>query len=153
MYFAFVFSKIKYGIEVYGACSNEQLHRLQVVQSGLLKLLLKFNRRTDTDFLHKHIRLLKVKDIYRQQLLCFLNKCTHNRLPDAFNDYFIQRPTAYTTRNPEDLEVTYGRTNFGLLTVKNKAARLWNSIPLELKEKASQLNFRKHIATHYIHEY
>ena len=153
LYFAFVFSKIKYGIEVYGACSNEQLHRLQVVQSGLLKLLLKFNRRTDTDFLHKHIRLLKVKDIYRQQLLCFLSKCTHNRLPDAFNDYFIQRPTAYTTRNPEDLEVTYGRTNFGLLTVKNKAARLWNSIPLELKEKASQLNFRKHIATHYIHEY
>ena len=88
-----------------------------------------------------------------QQLLCFLSKCTHNRLPDAFNDYFIQRPTTYTTRNPEDLEVTYGRTNFGLLTVKNKAARLWNSIPLELKEKASQLNFRKHIATHYIHGY
>ena len=152
LYFAFVYSKIKYGIEVYGGCSQEQLHRLQVVQSGLIKLLLQLNRRTHTDYLHKHIRLLNVIDIYRQQLLCFVSNSTYNRLPTTFNNYFIQRPATYNIRN-RGLEVNYGRTNFGLLTVKNTTARLWNSIPIELKEKASQLNFRKHIAVHYISGY
>ena len=40
LYFAFVYSRIKYGIEVYGSCAQELIQKLQVVQNGLLKLLL-----------------------------------------------------------------------------------------------------------------
>ena len=57
IYFALVYSKIKYGIEVYGSCSKEQLHRFQVIQSGLLKILLSVNRRTDTNQLHSNLVL------------------------------------------------------------------------------------------------
>ena len=152
LYFAFICSKIKYGIEVYGSCSKEHLHRLQVIQSGLLKMFLRLDRRTDTDLLHKSIRLLRVDDIYRQQLIMFTNNCLLKRLPHTFDNYFEHRISQYDLRDL-GLQVSYGRTNYGLSKVKNTAARLWNSLPTELTEKKTQLNFRKHIATYYISKY
>ena len=49
LYFAFIHSRIKYGIEVFGDCANEYLQKLQVIQNKLLKLLLNFDRRTSTN--------------------------------------------------------------------------------------------------------
>ena len=149
LYFAFIYSRIKYGIEVYGSCANCQIHKLQVIQSGLLKMLLKFDRRTDTNYLHKYMRILKVSDIYRQQLICFHGNNIRRKLPIIFNNYFGIINTNYNFRNPA-LDIDFGRTNYGLLTVKNSTLRLWHSLPNELKDKASQLNFRKHIATHFM---
>ena len=40
LYFAFIHSRIKYGIEVFGDRANEYLQKLQVIQNKLLKLLL-----------------------------------------------------------------------------------------------------------------
>ena len=40
LYFAFIHSRMKYGIEVFGYCANEYLQKLQVIQNKLLKLLL-----------------------------------------------------------------------------------------------------------------
>ena len=39
LYYAFVYSNISYGIEVYGSCSDTSLDRLQDIQNKLLKLL------------------------------------------------------------------------------------------------------------------
>ena len=39
LYYAFVYSNISYGIEVYGSCSDTSLHRLQDIQNKLLKSL------------------------------------------------------------------------------------------------------------------
>ena len=152
LYFAFVFSRIKYGIEVYGSCSQEQLLRIQVVQSGLLKLLLKVDRRTNTDYLHRYVRLLKVCDIYKQQLLCFVTNVIHKRVPENFHNYFTYRTTAHNIRN-QGLVIEFGRTNYGYLTVRNVGARLWNSLSRDIIEKLSQLNFRKHISSYYIDTY
>ena len=99
LYFAFVFSRIKYGIEVFGSCSKEQLHRLQVLQSGLLKLLLHVDRRTDTNKLHLDLRILKVEHIYKMQLLMFVNNCRQKRCPTFFNSYFTMRMTRYILSN------------------------------------------------------
>ena len=115
-------------------------------------MLLKFDRRTDTNYLHKYMRILKVSDIYKQQLLCFYGNNIRMTLPIVFFNYFGQRQVNYSLRN-QTLDTDYGRTNFGLNTVKNTTLRLWNSIPQTLKEKAPQINFRKHVATHYINGY
>ena len=152
MYFAFIYSRIKYGIEVYGSCSSNQLHRLQVVQSGLLKLLLKKERRTNTNALHSEMKLLKVTDIYKLQLIMFVNNCSQGRLPRHFRSYFNTRISEYNLRNL-GLEPAYGRIGIGYFTVKNTGSRLWNEIPEELKHKAKQLNFRKHVAQHLISSY
>ena len=49
IYFAFIYSRIKYGIEVYGNCSATNLNKIQVMQNKLMKLLLNIDRLTPTD--------------------------------------------------------------------------------------------------------
>ena len=53
LYFAFIYSRIKFGIEVYGRCSAQKTNKVQVMQNKLLKLLLRKHRMTPTDEIHK----------------------------------------------------------------------------------------------------
>ena len=74
LYFAFIGSRISYGIEVYGHCANEYRCKLQTLQNKLLKLMLKLNRRTSTNQLHRDLSLLKVSDIHAVSVLCFVKQ-------------------------------------------------------------------------------
>ena len=47
--FAFIYSRIKYGIGVCGICSATNLSKIQVLQNNLMKLLLNIDRFTPTD--------------------------------------------------------------------------------------------------------
>ena len=82
----------------------------------------------------------------------FVNNCRQKRCPTFFNSYFTMRMTQYSLRN-RSLEISRSRTNIGYFTVKNSGSRIWNSSPDELKSKALQLNFKKHIARHYLSQY
>ena len=73
LYYAFVYSNINYGIEVYGSCSDTSLGRLQVIQNKLLKLLLRLDPYTSTNLLHSELNILKVKDLYNTSLLLFVH--------------------------------------------------------------------------------
>ena len=53
LYFAFVFSRLKYGIEIYGNRSETNINKLPTMQNKLLKLLLHLDRLTPTNKLHK----------------------------------------------------------------------------------------------------
>ena len=55
LYFVFIYSRIQYGIETYGTCAKETLAKVQIMQNELLKLLLKWERRTPTDLVHYHL--------------------------------------------------------------------------------------------------
>ena len=61
LYFSLIYSRINYGIEVYGICGDEHLSKLQVMQNKLLQLLLKLDYRTSTSLLHHNITLLKLQ--------------------------------------------------------------------------------------------
>lgn len=52
LYFAFMYSRISYGIYVYGSCSNHSLAKLHTIQNKLLKLK---HMRTSTNFLHRNV--------------------------------------------------------------------------------------------------
>ena len=72
LFFAFINFQIRYGIGVFGHCTNEYLDKLQTQQNKFLKVLLKLDWRTSTNQLHRNISLLKVSDIHTVGLLsCF----------------------------------------------------------------------------------
>ena len=63
LYHAFIYSRMKYGIEVNGNCSDKNINTIQVTQNKLLKLILHNDRITPTDEIHKIMNILKVKNI------------------------------------------------------------------------------------------
>ena len=81
-YFAFINSRISYGIEVFGHCADEHLRKLQTLPNKLLKLMLKLD--ISTNQLHHNLSLLKVSDIHTVSVLCFFNNCKAARCKRLF---------------------------------------------------------------------
>ena len=140
LYFAFIHSRIKYGIEVLGDCANEYSQKLRIIQNKLLKLLLNFDRRMSTNELH--------------QQLSFVDECTSGRCPTLFSTYYHVREAGYELRQNDCLHVPMERTDTGQRSCKIKGARLWkdkfNLVNPHLYIKKS---FRKIITKHFIETY
>ena len=149
LYFAFIFSRISYGIEVYGSCSLKRISQLQVLQSKLLKLVLCLHRRTPTSNLHKDLHILTVPDIRRVKIICFVNNCLRGSCPDIFHNYFVYRPSIYNFRNT-GLNVERTRTTFGSLNLGVYGAKLWNALSDEVKKYRCQINFKTYVIKHII---
>ena len=52
LYYGFIYSKIAYGLEVYGYTSVSNVSKIQTMQNKLLKLILKLDIRTRTNTVH-----------------------------------------------------------------------------------------------------
>ena len=44
-YYAFIYSRLQYGIEIYGCCSESNISKIKTLQYKLLKLILQLDRR------------------------------------------------------------------------------------------------------------
>ena len=75
MYYAFVYCRINYGVEVYSSWSNKLMDKVQVVQNKLLKLLLSRHPRSNTNELHNDLGILKMYHISEISAIIFAVKC------------------------------------------------------------------------------
>ena len=139
LYYAFIYSRIQYGIKAYGSCAKEFLSKLQIMQNKLLKLLLKWDRRTPTDLVHQRLSILKIDDVHIDKVLSFVNKCRSCRVPEMFVNYHKIRETGLNLRNRSSLDIPWARTDLGLSRCDIKGARLWNSH----LQTTSQLLYKK----------
>ena len=138
-------NRIQYGIEAYGACAKET--KLQIMQNKLLKLLLKWGRRTPTDLVHKELSLLKIDDVHIAKVLSFVNKCRYCRVSDIFANYYKIRETGLNLRDRSSLDIRWDRTDMGLSRCDIKGARSWNqylqtTIQLSYKKELPQATFQ-----------
>ena len=86
--YAFIYSRIHHGIEAYGSCAKDTLLKLQIVQNKLLKLLLKWDRRTPTDVVHQRLSILNSIEIHIVKVLSFVNECRSYTVPEMFVNYY-----------------------------------------------------------------
>ena len=153
LYFAFINSRISYGIEVYGHCADEYLSKLQTLQNKLLKLMLKLDRRTSTNQLHRNLSLLKVADIHTVSVLCFVNNCRAARCPETFCNYYQVRQTERELRNKDHLDVPWARTDMGLSSCNIKGARLWNENFPAVNPYLYKKCFKTRVTKYFIEKY
>ena len=111
-------------IEAYGSCAKETLSKLQITQNKLLKLLLKWDRRTPTDLVHQQLSILKIDDVHIAKVLSFVNECRSCRVPEMFVNYYDIRETGLNLRHRSSLDIPWARTDLGLGRSDIKGARL-----------------------------
>ena len=145
IYYTLVYSRIKYGIAVYGQAATTKMSKIQVLQNRLLKVLAGKTFRYSTDKLHDEFGLLKVSDITNQEVLTFVFNYFLDNLPPVFQNYYVTfgDENAINTRNANNLIRKIRRnTNFGANSIKSKGADLWNSLKTELKSSFTTKQFR-----------
>ena len=75
---------MKYGIEIYGNCSEMSVNEIQSMQNKLLKLLPQLDRLTPTNILHKNLNISKMTDLYKCSILSFVNDMQISKCPTIF---------------------------------------------------------------------
>ena len=153
LYYAFIYSRIQYGIEAYGSCAKETMSKSQIMQNKLLKLLLKWDRRTPTDLVHKELSLLKIDDVHIAKVLSFVNECRSCRVPDMFVNYYKIRETGLNLQNRSSLDIPWARTDMGLSRCDIKGPRLCNQYLQTTNQLLYKKNFHKQLSKALIRTY
>ena len=97
-----------------------------------------------TNLLHKDLDILKISDIFRQEVASFVFNYLNGNLPDVFYNYYKTFGETHSihTRNSNKL-VTPLFKGFGVHTVKFKGCSIWNSLNNEQREIPFLIAFRK----------
>jgi hypothetical protein len=152
-YFSCIYSKIQYGIEVYGNCSKTLSTKLQILQNKLLRTLMGKSRYHSSSELHKELNILKINDALKLTTLAFVYKCLNNDTTEYFHNYFTNNEHSYNTRRRHDIAKHKVRTSLGQSTTHYQGASLWNDLQNCDKTANNVMQFKHTIRDSYIRHY
>ena len=156
MYYGLIYSRLSYGIEIYGMAKTTTLKPLQIMQNKILKMLTCKENRYPTNMLYSELDLLKVSDIHRLKMHTILYRYCTGKLPNFFNRIFKPtntNPSAPQTRNNSLFNITRPKTTYGKLLLNNYGFNLWQSLPSNIKESSSLSIFKSSVKSHLLSDY
>jgi len=148
IYYALIYSRIRYGITVYGSASKNKISKIQTLQNKLLKVLLAKRFQYSTNSLHNELKILKVSDIAKVNSLTFVHNYFHDKLPKMFNNYFtvFREVHEINTRGSENhIQLDIYSTNIGHSTMKIRGAKLWNNTGANIIKLKDIKSFRQQL--------
>ena len=149
IYYAMVYSRIKYGIEVWGMTSGTNMGQVQILQNRLLKVLLRKPYRYSTDKLHNELNILKVPDIFKQEIASFMHLFRKGKLPEVFMQYFRTFADIHNI-NTRNNNLRYITPLECANTLKVKGPQIWNSLDNTIKETDKLKPFRGKIKASFL---
>ena len=158
LYYAFIYSRINYGIGIYTQTTAKTIKPLQITQNKVLRKLQFKSYTSNVHDLHKDFSVLKLKDLNRFKLCCFVQRYVHDpdKLPSLAKDIFTQRCQIHSheTRNRYDLHATtINTTTYGCKKLSYLARSCWNPLPSEIKSIKSMKQFKESLKSHILSEY
>jgi hypothetical protein len=152
LYHAYTYSKIQYGIEVYGCGKQGNVKQIQVLQNKILKTLFNLDWLTPTIDLHKNLKILTVKDIHNLQLTKFVYKYLHNDLPPPFDNYFTLNCDTHNHHTRYNQNLHIDRTH-STQTTKVTGANAYNNIPEAIRTSGTLKTFASNLKKYLIGQY
>lgn len=146
LYFATIYPKLLYGIELYANTCPTFLYDLMIINNKLLRILQNKPRDASIKDLYQTYNTLPIDKLFQYQLLLFSHKLIYFKslLPSVFNNYFVLNSNVYSynTRNRLAVHLQRYSTSFGSRCLDNKCAYLWNSLPDSIKKSHFQITLR-----------
>ena len=111
------------------------------------------------------LEILKIHDLFTLQISKFIHKCITFNIIGNFDQWFklnkdVHRNLTRTNYNistqesTNNLSIPFGRTtHYGLKQIKVNGPKIWNSLPINLRNTESFLNFKKSIKNYLLGNY
>ncbi len=98
---------------------------------------------TPTDDLHKGLKLLQIRDIYKLFIWNFVYKRQTHCLPDAFHNYFMLRSEIHhQITRAIDIHIPKANNNFGYNSIKISGAKAYNQLPKDVRYIKTEKDFK-----------
>ena len=146
IYKSFIHSNFSYCPLTWMFCGKKNIQKLEKLQERGLRFV--FSDHTSTyEALLLKANLLSLSMNRLKLLGIEVYKCVNKLNPEYLNSMFKQRTISYDFRDPLKLELSKFRTtSFGYKSFSYYGAKLWNSLPTEIKNVDSLSKFKENIS-------
>ena len=95
----------------------------------------------------KDLKLLELSEIFELRLSTFVFDSVNKTSPSCFHNFFLFNSSVhqYSTRQASQGDLYLLRKNssqYGLKSIRYLGAKLWNSLPVELRNAPSEVSFK-----------
>ena len=135
IYFSLVQSVLSYGIIAWGAASKTSIDPVYKAQKLIIKIINKKPRRYSTDALFREYDVMSVRKLYIHKTLLHLHYHSHLALPIIHQHNTRIRHTHY--------QLPRKNKTFGQKHASYIAPKLYNKLPIEIKQAEPSSRFRK----------
>ena len=146
---AFVFSKLFHCSTVWGNTSKSNITKLQLVQNFAGKIVLGLKKIDYSSQGLKSLGWLSIEDKLQLNTAVMVHKCLHHRVPIYLKDKFVYRSQVHNRQlrsvDNNDLNLPHCRLSTGLRSFAFRGAKVWNSLPLDLKLTPSLRTLKKNV--------
>lgn len=150
LYFALVHSRLHFLVGVWGNASKSRLRELQCIQNRCMKAVLKKPHLYPTVSLFNDVNnsALPIRALYEFQIIVQMHRILcddeniHNNL--VFDRAFVGR----SSRQANNLRLARPTTESGKKRFSYAASKLYNELPLNIKQSPSVLCFKRNLRLH-----
>ena len=171
IYYALFYSHITYAIEVWGSTGITNLNKIITLQKRVIRLMAYRDQFPvlpgplfPSSPLFRELGLLKTNDIFVLQISKFIHKWLNSDIISNFDKWFnlnyevhnYMTRSNYNSENNKtnNLFIPFGRTtNYGLKLIKVNGPKIWNTLPLEIRNIKSLSNFKITLKNHFLETY
>ena len=161
LYNSLIYPFFTYGVHVWALTYPTYLNPLTTLQKRLVRIMTFSEPVSHSEPLFKSLNLLKFCDIIHIEIISFVYQWFHKSTPSCFADYFkpISSVHPYYTRqlsndNHHNLFLNQVQTTqYGLRSLCFSGAKLWNSLPLDIKQITPFSRFRQNVKNSMIDRY
>ena len=125
IYYSLIYSHLVYAIQVWGTASENELKKILTLQKKAVRMMLNKDRypqlpgrRNPSNPLFNKLGILKVKDVFRLQLSCFIFDHLSGLTPNNFKSWFKLRHTVHSYSTTSTTNITMN-TNFDVDSISN----------------------------------
>ena len=146
---------LQYGIIVWGQTSALYIEPIFKLQKKALRAISHEHTRSHTLPIFKTLKLLRLQDVFQLKMLSFVFESINKLNPMCFHDFFTCTSSIHEchTRHSYRGDVFLAHKNslkYGLKSIRYMGAKMWNDLPVELRNSPSKHSFKKHLKTHIL---
>ena len=137
----------QYGIIVWGNTSASYTDPVYKLQKKLVRIISSQPSHSHSAPIFKSLKLLRLSDVFQLKLLIFVFETVNRISPSCFDDFFLLNSSVhgYNTGQASKGDLFLTRKNtlqYGLNSFRYKGAKLWNEMPVELRNSQSKSLFK-----------
>ena len=152
LYYAFVCSRVRYGISVWGTATTTKLREIEIRLNNIIWS----KRFTHVTHLYKKLELSKLHDLYKSEIAKIMHKLFNNKLPPTLKSRFVKTDMlhAHETRSVKQSNYFLPRVNKSVCqnSIAFCGAKMWNEIDNDLKNQNFRV-FKKHFKLKLLEQY
>lgn len=145
VYNAFVLSRFRYLIPVWGTCGIINYNSMQVLQNKILKVIFNYDPLTHTVDLYENLKVWQLHKVLKFEQSKLIYRIINNTQKSNINILFSRDIHNYNTRSRENVFHNNIRSNKGLNNPVYQASKEYDSLPENIKNIGNYGRFVKHL--------